>query len=164
MKKLTLSFLFRVLPFTALLVVSACHPMKQAKPFSVNDFSLDDHLLIATQGSPFKDSLVATVISKLNDKPMYIEVMDISGLDTVQIQNWDVILIINTIHVGKPTKEAESFISKLSAIDRIIAVTTSESEMEAFPEVDGISSASKIQQIPEISSRVAARIRAILNN
>jgi hypothetical protein len=59
------------------------HAMRVARSFAVGDVSAAQHVLIATQGSAYKDALVAGLLASLKPRPVYVQVIDVSALHDV---------------------------------------------------------------------------------
>lgn len=76
-----LAILFSILMIFGL-IYREIYSMEEAGSFEVNDQELASKLLIVTQGSTFKDALVAQVIDSVKSSPIYIEVRDIAVLET----------------------------------------------------------------------------------
>ena len=56
--------------------------MSPVEGFTVNDPSSEQRLLIATQGSAFKDAVVAGVVKRLSERPIFIQAVDVTALWT----------------------------------------------------------------------------------
>jgi len=142
-----------------LFVGVSCHV--KADHFIINDPSMSSHILIAGEKSEFKDSLVHEILEKIETLPVYIEGIDISGLDSIRQENWQAIIIIHAIHVGKAPKVIINFIDRVEDPDAVIVVSTSGGGSETIEGVDGISSASRKSDVELIRSKVIERLKAL---
>jgi len=133
------------------------YSMKPVVPREIKDKSLPVHILIATQGSEFKDKVVAGVIDKLSDRPIYIKIIDVADLGTITPQDWTAIVIIHTWEVGEPPKSVPEFIRRTNAGD-VIVLTTSGDGNYHIEGVDGITSASKLSDVDRCVREILNRI------
>jgi hypothetical protein len=138
------------------------YSMDVIKPFEVNDPKFSERVLIATQGSKFKEEVVTGIIGRLQSKEIYIQVIDVTQLPEVEAAEWSAIIILHTWENWKPQKDAEQFITRQTSIDKIIAITTSGSGNYTIKNIDAISSASLKQQIPELVNEITQRVEKIL--
>ena len=67
-----------------------------ATSFEVNDPDMETKVLIATQGSGFKDALVAGITGELKTKPVYIKVIDVTDLSNMKEEEWNAVLVFST--------------------------------------------------------------------
>ncbi len=133
---------------------------KTAETFEINKPDNNTHILIATQGSKFKEKLVEKVIGNFNNKKVYIKGIDVSLLNNININDWHSILIINSIESGKLEKNVEKFIQKNITEEKIVLVTTSGSgkwKSDDY-EIDSISTASKINKLESLSRVILEKI------
>jgi hypothetical protein len=71
--------------------------MEKVQPYSVNVPSSATHkIVIATQSSEFKDSVVSRVIAIMKSQPVYIRVIDVSMLAEIDPKEWTSVVIIHT--------------------------------------------------------------------
>lgn len=134
------------------------HHMWSARPHERGASSLPHHVLIATQGSRFKNSLTEALVAQLEVKPVYVRVIDVSALSTVDANEWQVIVIMHTWEVGRAPRVVREFVARHAGTDKIIDVTTSGSGREKLPGVDVISSASVIEDVSSLAVRLGAQI------
>jgi hypothetical protein len=102
------------------------HSMRPAREIEVNSRNTAHaKVLIATQGSDFKDSVVAGVVAHLKHRPVYVKVVDVSALAHVQETDWDAIVVIHTWEMGKPQADAQKFISRAQDPRKVFVLSTS---------------------------------------
>jgi hypothetical protein len=138
------------------------YSMKVAKPFEVNSPSNKDHILIATQGSEFKDSLVQEVVNSLKPKSVYIKVIDVSELTTIREADWAAIIILHTWENWKPQKDAKLFIEQIHDKQKLIVVATSGQGSYHLSDIDGITSASNLTEVSSIANEITGRVTKLL--
>jgi hypothetical protein len=156
--------------FGLLLIILLCmvwykqtYSMKVAEAFDVNNPSSKDHILIATQGSEFKDSVVRQVVSTLKAKSVYIKVIDVSDLPGVKEADWTAIVILHTWENWKPQKDVKLFIEQINDKQRLIVLATSGQGNYRIEGIDAITSASKLTEVASKSEEITKRVERLLN-
>lgn len=143
-------------------VYKAIYSMDKAEPFEVNNPELKTRLLIATQGSGFKNKLVAHLVDSIRQEPVYIEVRDIEVLGSVRLSEWQAILIIHTWEYSKPPKLIEEFAERSSNEENILFFTTSGSGGSSMDQLDAMSGASRQENMEEYVNSILSRLRPML--
>lgn len=138
------------------------HAMRAVRSFDVGDASRPQHVLIATQGSAFKDALVAGVLVALQSRPVYVRVIDVSGLRAVHENDWNAIIIAHTWEFGRAQADARAFVDRVPDKNKLIVVTTSGGGREKLPGIDAISAASVMDDTPARVAEVTGRLDAVL--
>lgn len=137
------------------------YSMDKATPFEVNDPSLDSRILIATQGSAFKDSLVSKLVDTYRNQPVYLKIIDVEDLDQVNEDEWNVIVLIHTWENFKPPAVVSNFVKRSARSEKIFAVTTSGSH-SSLEGVDGYSAASNTEEIVTVLNAVKSRLDTLI--
>jgi hypothetical protein len=137
--------------------------MEEAMPMEINDKGLPQHVLIATQGSKFKNAVVQETIGQLKSLQVYIKVVDVGQLINVNESEWSAIVILHTWEYGKPQRNALDFVVNSSSKSKIVVLCTSGSGMEKMEGIDGITSASWPEEITNNRDQIVNRVKAILN-
>jgi hypothetical protein len=119
-------------------------------------------ILIATQGSAFKDAVVAQVLAQLNSPLNYVKVVDISALGDVSTSNWSALLILHTWQFGRPPSTVRDFVARQSSVRNLVVMSTSGSGRERLAGVDAVSAASVDADVPARTAAVMQRLRAAL--
>ena len=125
---------------------------REAEPFEINTADPTKTLLIVTQGSDFKDTLVRTLCDSLKTSSVYIRGMDVKGLSEVDDDGWDRILIINSFIV-RLNKSVERFVNRAGSPDKVLLfVTSGGADWRPKPElrVDALTSASRKVNIEDL--------------
>ena len=136
--------------------------MGVAQSFVVGDASLPQHILIATQGSPFKDALVAGIVDYLRPRGVYVKIIDVTALPTIQPRDWTGIVVVNTWEFHKPQADAKAFIDHVEDRNKLIVIMTSGSGQAKIPGVDVISAASVVSDVPARLAQITPRLDAVL--
>jgi hypothetical protein len=142
----------------------ARYSMAPAREFEVNRRDAPQaKVLIATQGSSFKDSIVAGVVGHLQPRPVYVKVIDVGGLTEVRETDWAAIVVIHTWQMRKPPPEVQKFISRVRDAGKVIVLTTSGRGTFRMEGIDAISSASEMIDVPRRVAEIDARVDALLD-
>ena len=139
------------------------YSMDIAKSFEVNTPDLKHRVLIATQGSDFKDAMVTGLVDHLKQRQTYIKVIDVSALPQVNEDDWQVIVLIHTWEYRKPQADAKAYIERAKDLNKLIVLTTSGRGDFKMEGINAITSASVMSDIPAIVSDINKRIDSILN-
>jgi len=118
---------------------------RKAETFEINTATQSTNILIATQGSGFKDIFVKTLCDSLKRSSIYIKGIDVKDLAEVNEENWNKIIIINSF-VIRLNKNVERFIDHSSTPGNVLLfVTSGGADWQPQPQlkVDAITSASR---------------------
>jgi hypothetical protein len=163
LKKILIVFIiFGALSIIFLTWYSVQHSMEEALPMEINNKGLSQRVLIATQGSKFKNAVVEETIGRLKSLPIYIKVVDVGQLTNVNEGEWSAIVILHTWEYGKPQKDALDFVQRASLKNKIVVLCTSGSGKEKMEGIDGITSASWPEELIASRDRIVTRVKAIL--
>ena len=166
-KKLGIGIVAVAIPILVLVAVMsywARHSMAPAREFEANSpAAAPAKVLIATQGSAFKDSIVAGVVAHLQPRSVYVKVIDVAGLPRVQEADWDAIVVIHTWELDEPQSDAQKFISRARDLRKVIILSTSGKGTFKMEDGDAISAASEMIDVPRRVAAIDARIDILLN-
>ncbi len=135
------------------------YSMEKVVSYEINDSSLEKRLLIATQGSAYKNDLVEYVVDSIRSKEVYIQVIDISQLEEYYNDSWDALLVIHTWEYGKPPEAVNSFVTQHYDLDKMLFLATSGSGEEKIEGIDAITGASKKDEIETHRSAILSFVR-----
>jgi tetratricopeptide (TPR) repeat protein len=125
---------------------------RKAEPFEVDALDPCRKVLIATQGSDFKNALARAICDSLRASSVYIKGIDVGGLIEVNDGDWDRVLIVNSFIIWL-NKDVDQFISRTAEADKILVYVTSGGAdwlpQPEFP-VDALTSASKKAYIDDL--------------
>ncbi len=113
-------------------------------------------VLILTQQSHFKDSVMAKVKDTFEGQPLFIQVQDISTIDNVKQKDWDRILLITTVQSSDLPEKAVHFIKKEANFSKVhLFVTADSGRWPKKPkEVDVVTTTSKKSNIDTFSNAI----------
>jgi len=140
------------------------YSMEVAQSFDVIAQNPEHKLLIATQGSDFKNAVVTDVIEALKSEPVSIKVIDVSGLASINVDDWNAIVLLHTWESRKPQADAEQFIERHRERNKIIVLTTSGEGDLKMDGVDALTSASVMSEVSMHVSKIVQRIDGIIIN
>jgi len=135
------------------------------EPYQIGNPGADQKILIASQGSDFKESLLYELTEEIQDKERFLSIVDCTQLDREDLSKWDACVIIHTTQIHGMPKAAESFLINSDTHSNVILVTTSgggDEEIRNF-DVDGISSVSRMSVIPDLVDSITFKLDCILN-
>ncbi|GMN11719.1 hypothetical protein MTsPCn9_29020 [Croceitalea sp. MTPC9] len=139
------------------------YAMDVVEPYEVNSANLEKSLLIATQGSVFKDRVTDAVINHYKSDAVFIKVIDIGNLDQINPDDFKALLLIHTWENWKPPMEVKSFIERTkSSAYKIVVLTTSGQGNYKMEEVDAITGESIIEDIPLFTEQIFERLNLLL--
>jgi len=134
-------------------------------PYKVNNPNMKTKVLIASQGSRFKDSLVRRVLTHYENDSIHFKVIDVYTLFTVSIDKWDAVLIINSWEYGSPPRNVKKYINKYpDKLDKLVVVSTVGSSHISLEDVDVISGESILEKLPDYTTVIVNRLETILNH
>jgi hypothetical protein len=137
--------------------------MSAARPFEVNDPGSSARVLIATQGSEFKDAVVAGVVEHLETRAAFVKVVDVSALPGVDAGAWSAIVLIHTWEMRKPPEAVKAFADQARGSGKLVVLTTSGAGNFKLDGVDAISSASVVADAPSRAADIVLKLDAILD-
>jgi tetrahydromethanopterin S-methyltransferase subunit A len=140
------------------------YAMDKAEAFEVNSIEYQQKLLIATQGSEFKDKITLNVVNHFKEDSIFINVIDISDLKEIKPADYNAFLLIHTWENWKPPIEVDVFINRTKDYkDRIVVITTSGKGVYKMLDVDAIAGESKTENILPFTREAIYKIESILN-
>ena len=133
-------------------------------PYEIGDPKAPQKVLIASQGSDFKNILLEDLVQQLRSENVYLSIIDCTSLKKDNTPNWNAIVIIHTTKVHQMPKYVSAYLQRFSDLSRFVLVSTSGGgdEMVTEFEVDAISTASRLSDAEKIALRVASKVEDIL--
>jgi hypothetical protein len=119
-------------------------------------------VLVATQGSEFKDAVVGGVVEHLKARAVYVKVFDVSLLPAVNEDEWSAIVLIHTWEMRKPPAAVKTFVGSTRNSGKLVVLTTSGAGSFKMVGIDAISSASVVADAPSRAADIAVRVDDIL--
>ena len=144
------------------LACSRLHFMRPAHPYESGQRGAGPSVLIATQGSAYKDAVSRALVSQLATRPAHVKVIDVSQLPPVLEREWDAVVLMFSWERRKPEAHARTFVERCSDRDKLVVLTTSGGGDEHLPLVDTVTSASELQRTDADAAELARRVEVVL--
>ncbi|MFL1895331.1 hypothetical protein ACJRPK_06485 [Aquimarina sp. 2-A2] len=146
--------------------------MEIADAYQVNSPYLESKLLIATQGSDFKNAIVDGVVNHFKGDTIFIDIMDISGLNKVKPEDYDAILILHTWENWKPPFVVKRFVENTTdQHDKMLVLTTSGqgsytikqvNTLYNLEEIDALVGESNVKNVKSFVKAINVRLQELL--
>ena len=120
-------------------------------------------VLIASQKTKYKQTLVSEIRSSLEKNNYYIKIIDVRGLRNESARNYDTIVIINKCMAGRPDPRVEDFVEGVEQKNKIVLLTTGrlESWKPESPDIDAMTSASTMSDSNRIARVIVDKVRSL---
>jgi len=125
---------------------------RKVEPFEISGSNQSKNILIATQGSDFKNLLVQTLTDSLEISEVNVKGINVKDLSDVDEDAWDKILIINSFIV-QLNRHVEQFTHNTNTPEKILLMVTSggaDWQPNHDLKVDAITSASRSAHIKSL--------------
>lgn len=119
------------------------YSMDKAMEYEVNSPNAEQSLLIATQGSEYKDKISKAIVQALTEDQVYMKIVDIHSLKDEDPDNYTAIVMLHTIEMMKAPKCARDFADRADK-SKLFVLATSGDGSYHIEGVDGMTSASPI--------------------
>lgn len=137
--------------------------MDVAEPYKVNATQWDKQLLIATQGSDFKDALTKGLVDYFKSDSIFIQVEDVQVLEVIDPEKYDALVIIHTWENWKPPVVVQSFIERTKKYSqKIVVLTTSGEGSYKMDDVDAITGESILANTEIYVDQIIDRLEPLL--
>ncbi|KPK72752.1 hypothetical protein AMJ87_03825 [candidate division WOR_3 bacterium SM23_60] len=133
------------------------------EPFAVGNPTLDKRVLIASQGSSFKNTVVESLTTYLETKA-YVKVIDVTSLAEVNDDEWDALVFIHTTEQWKLWPDVDEFLARAQNMNKVVLVTTSGSgdwKTDKY-DVESITSASRMDEMPTLLPTLYTKLDGLL--
>ncbi len=163
-KKMLLVFLgLMILFFIFLVWYEHTYSMEVIEPYEINSPRLKKTLLIATQGSHFKDKVTSGLVDSYKTDSIHIKIIDITSLDAVRVKDYNAILIIHTWETWNPPVAVKTFINRTKKYaSKIVVFTTSGDGNYKMEGVDAITGESVLADVPLYIEKIKMRLNPLL--
>jgi len=138
------------------------YSMAPAKPFEVNHTEAREHVLIATQGSAFKDAVVLGVVDRLEHRAAHVKVIDVASLSDVREADWNAVVVLHTWEMSEPPPAVRRFVERTQSRDKLVVLATSGEGTQHIAGIDTITSASEMSKAPALADQVVSRVEKVL--
>jgi hypothetical protein len=137
-----------------------------AESFEVGSKDMSKKILIASQGSEYKNLMVDTLTSRLKGEDVYINVIDISGLNEINQEDWDAEVIIHTTEGYRLPEVVREYLGRIeNPYEVILLITSGSGEWKpGGSKVDVLTSASRVNDIPEKADIIQDKINSLFED
>ncbi|NAS13741.1 hypothetical protein [Poritiphilus flavus] len=140
------------------------YSMEAVEPYTVYTETLEEKLIIATQGSEFKNALVNRIIDHYKNDSVFIRVIDVSGLPQINTSHYSAILILHTWEYDKPPEVVARFITENEKdMDKFVVFSTSGEGDKRIQGVDGLAGESVLADVSVHSGQIIKKLESLLD-
>jgi hypothetical protein len=131
-----------------------------------NPDSLKRKVLIATQKSKFKTTMVSEIRNNLEDDVFYIKVVDVKWLPNESSDDFNAIVILNRCMAGRPDPRVESFVDSTPQKNKVVLLTTGQLDSwePDSSEIDAMSSASTMSETTSLAQSISEKVMVIIGS
>lgn len=141
------------------------YSMDFVEPAQYNSSDLQQKILIATQGSKFKNIITKNLIEHYQNDSIFIKVIDVTLLPNINPTNYKALVIIHTWENWKPQSDVQSFIENtFNFKDKIIVLTTSGKGSFKIKDIDALTGESNLKNTGFYTNKIIERLDLILKN
>lgn len=145
-----------------MIILSGC-TMKAVDTADTGDLTTaEKRVLIASQNSKFKQTLVSEIKNTLQTNAYFIRVIDVKKLKAESAADYNAIVLVSRCIAGRPDPRVETFIDNAFPKHRIIVLTTGrlDSWKPEAKGVDAMTSASNLKESSIIAQRLVTKVLA----
>jgi len=140
------------------------YSMEIAEKQVVNSPNIETKILIATQGSDFKNAVVTDIINFFKNDTVHLNTIDVSKLQQIEPKDYDAIVILHTWEYGKAPEPVKRFITENMGIkEKMIVFASSGAGTNKIEGIDALAGESIIENTNEVSGLIISRIGKQLN-
>lgn len=163
-KKILITFSSIVLVFLAFLLwYQHEYAMDVVQDYEVNSPVGNSKLLIATQGSEFKNTITTAFVDYYKKESIYIKVIDISSLADVNPVNYDALLVIHTWENWNPPASIKAFMDRtVEHREKMVVLTTSGQGTYKMEGIDAITGESILDETPMYVDKILKGLNPLL--
>ncbi|MCB0429908.1 MAG: hypothetical protein H6585_03990 [Flavobacteriales bacterium] len=163
MKKFLRIFLALLLLLVAFLFWYKWHfSMDRVSAWQKGNPQSTGRVLIATQGSDFKDAVTGQLADTLAKGGYFVQVADVDTLPSINPAEWDAIAILHTWELWQPPKVIAGYFDSHPPMEKLVVLTTSGDSHYHIDGVDAITCASLMEDAPQKADEMYRRIEEIL--
>ena len=138
------------------------HSMDEASSYQMNSPENTSKLLIATQGSEFKNAVTNELVAHYKKDSIFIDVIDVSTLKEINPSEYDAMVLIHTWENMKSPSSVEQFIKRTSDYkDKIVVFTTSGQGTYKMKGVDAISGESILKDTTMYAEKIIYKLDSL---
>ena len=131
---------------------------------TVNAPDLNRKMVIATQGSTFKDSITEGILQHYQSDSIFIRIVDVSQLPKIDLADYQVMVVMHTWENWKPPVAVDSFMNRLKPhqMEKLVVLTTSGQGDFKMEKVDAITGESIIEDVPKHITTIIQKVDPLL--
>jgi type II secretory pathway pseudopilin PulG len=133
--------------------------------YATNQLNLTySYVLIVSEESSFKNSLVKTISDHFYSKPILFSIIDEASLTSTNEDLWDKVIIVTAAHNDDVVQEINSFINTYKDPEKVCLVITTDSGKWSGNSRDGvdvITTTSKLKNTDRISGEIIKLIDSV---
>lgn len=120
-------------------------------------------VVIANEGSYFKDSITHILVRHYEHKSVQVKVIPISLLPKIDLKDYSAVVIIHSLYTWRPPPEVEHFIkNQIACTEKIVVFTTSSNGTYKMDNVDAITGASRIKEATIYTNKIIEKLNLVL--
>ena len=131
-----------------------------------NQYTSKGKVLIATQKSEFKSTVVSEIKDNLGDNVFYVKIVDVKWLPNESADDFNAIVILNRCMAGRPDPRVESFVDDIPEKNKVVLLTTvrRNSWKPDSPGIDAMSSASAMSETEPLARSISEKVLDIIES
>ncbi len=155
---------FLLLVLIVFVIFLILYPFNAGSEIKTSLPKTENHILIVTQQSYFRDSVTSILASKYHEGNIPVQLIDISSLPEVDPEAYTAIVIIHKWQTWSAPEVVNEFIEHTKTEkDKIIILTTSSDGTYGPEGVNAITGASKIKDAALYADKIFERTAVLLN-
>ena len=119
-------------------------------------------LLIVAEQSKYKDAIVTGIKRHFENKQVFVKIIELSELKNIALTEWDALCLIYSWQKERPVKPIRRFFSKSPNKEKLVILTTSSEGKKKMEDVDGISGASILIEVPVKTRILIGQLEKVL--
>lgn len=139
------------------------YSMDEAQSFEIGDSSAPQKLLIAYQGSEFKNSIVEHVAEHFTTTDIQIKGVDISDLKHIKPEDYNAIFILYSWEIWSAPSAVTNFIDEHPTIHNYVIMTTSSSGVSKLENVDAITCESIVGESRNLANQAILQLEEYID-
>ncbi|QXP58354.1 hypothetical protein [Olleya sp. HaHaR_3_96] len=138
--------------------------MSQIDAFEINVPCYEQKIVIATQGSPFKNAITKKIVNHYRSDSIYMKIINVEDLQTIDPENYNAVIIIHTWENLKPPMTVVDFFNKIGKEqNNVIVLTTSGQGYYKMQEVDAITGESRLDNVNVYTRQIIEKVNSLLS-
>ena len=113
-------------------------------------------VLIASQKSTFKESIINNLTQQLGEGKFFIEQIAVSKLSKIDRAEWDAIIILQAVKMGKINAHVKKYLDNSPSLNKTILITTYGSGVPEIGDydIDAITCASQMDETLSLTGTI----------